>query len=229
MKLTDFFTDNNGVPFQDAAFKYEEPIKSTMGKVDHLAGGVGDDFSSVDVDLAQLSIGVQIEMEHTNDPDIATEISIDHLREDPKYYSKLIAAGLAKEFAPAANSGLGDSSSSINDLARTGGERIASSSNLKGSIGGTSNGQVVGRNSEPVVFKEDKSTTTYDEYKKIAEKTIEHLMRMARKKRKEYTAAEQQLTPSFVKSVLIGLGNSNPSLADKLNSLAPLAYKPKKS
>jgi hypothetical protein len=33
-------------------------------------------------------------MEHTDDEEIAREIAMDHLTEDPKYYTKLIRAGL---------------------------------------------------------------------------------------------------------------------------------------
>jgi hypothetical protein len=37
----------------------------------------------------QLKKGVKVEMEHTNDESIAKEISMDHLFEDPNYYTKL--------------------------------------------------------------------------------------------------------------------------------------------
>jgi hypothetical protein len=37
----------------------------------------------------QLEKGVKIEMEHTTDENIAEEIAMDHLWEDPKYYDKL--------------------------------------------------------------------------------------------------------------------------------------------
>ena len=37
----------------------------------------------------QLTKGVKVEMEHTNDPEKAKEIAMDHLWEDPKYYNKL--------------------------------------------------------------------------------------------------------------------------------------------
>lgn len=37
----------------------------------------------------QLAKGVKVEMEHTNDPEMAKEIAMDHLWEDPKYYNKL--------------------------------------------------------------------------------------------------------------------------------------------
>ena len=59
-----------------------------------LPGGVGDKTPSNIVDPTQLSIGVQIEMEHTNDPSIAKEIAMDHLWEDIKYYVKLVKAKL---------------------------------------------------------------------------------------------------------------------------------------
>jgi hypothetical protein len=37
----------------------------------------------------QLQIGIKVEMEHTSDKKIAEEIAMDHLYEDPKYYTKL--------------------------------------------------------------------------------------------------------------------------------------------
>ena len=100
----------------------------------------------------ELSIGVQVEMEHTNDDKIATEIAMDHLTEDPEYYSKLVAAGLANEFKSSANSGLGDPNQSINDKARIGNNSV-NNGNMGGSIGKTSNGQVDGRRSLPIVDK----------------------------------------------------------------------------
>lgn len=41
------------------------------------------------VDYAQLTAGIAVEMEHTPDPRIAREIACDHLTEDPSYYTKL--------------------------------------------------------------------------------------------------------------------------------------------
>jgi len=37
----------------------------------------------------QLAKGIKVEMEHTNDSEMAKEIAMDHLWEDPKYYNKL--------------------------------------------------------------------------------------------------------------------------------------------
>lgn len=36
-----------------------------------------------------LNKGIEVELEHTDDKDIAEEIAIDHLWEDPDYYEKL--------------------------------------------------------------------------------------------------------------------------------------------
>jgi len=44
---------------------------------------------SIEDILYQVSIGVKVEMEHTNDPKIAKEISLDHLFEFPDYYTRL--------------------------------------------------------------------------------------------------------------------------------------------
>jgi len=117
-----------------------------------LPGGEGDSTPPDQVDPTQLSTGIQIEMEHTNDPEIAKEIAMDHLTEEPKYYSKLVAAGLAKEFQAGTSSGFGDPNSSLNDAARIGMGGLKKG-NMGGSIGGTSNGEVDGRRSEPIVNK----------------------------------------------------------------------------
>jgi len=48
-------------------------------------------------DDEQLKLGISVEMEHTDDPKEAKKIAQDHLKEDPKYYSKLYKAGLIDE------------------------------------------------------------------------------------------------------------------------------------
>lgn len=45
-------------------------------------------------DKAELKKGIQHEKEHTMDEALATKIAVDHLLEDPKYYTKLGKAGL---------------------------------------------------------------------------------------------------------------------------------------
>ena len=46
------------------------------------------------VDPKELKMGIEVEMEHTNDPSEAKVIALQHLAEDPKYYTKLATLGL---------------------------------------------------------------------------------------------------------------------------------------
>jgi len=54
-----------------------------------LKGGKGDKLHPRDVDPNQLAMGIKVELEHTKDRKVAREIAMDHLAEDPRYYSKL--------------------------------------------------------------------------------------------------------------------------------------------
>lgn len=67
---------------------------------DRLPGGLADDKKPSDFEKDQLEKGVDVEMEHTDDPEIAKEIAMDHLEEskdlkdnkkpeDKKYYNEL--------------------------------------------------------------------------------------------------------------------------------------------
>ena len=44
---------------------------------------------ATEVDADELKMGIKVEMEHTSDTEVAKKIALDHLAEDPKYYSKL--------------------------------------------------------------------------------------------------------------------------------------------
>lgn len=46
------------------------------------------------MDPDQLKRGIEVEMEHTDDQAVAEKIAMDHLKEDPEYYSKLDSVGL---------------------------------------------------------------------------------------------------------------------------------------
>ena len=54
-----------------------------------LTSGTGSFITAFYLLKDELTKGIQVEMEHTNDSDIATEIALDHLWEDPEYYTKL--------------------------------------------------------------------------------------------------------------------------------------------
>ncbi|MDB4378139.1 hypothetical protein N9Z41_00065 [bacterium] len=50
-----------------------------------------------DVDPKELKMGIKVEMEHTDDPAKAKVIALQHLAEDPKYYTKLASLGLEEK------------------------------------------------------------------------------------------------------------------------------------
>lgn len=54
-----------------------------------LPGGKGDKAEPSDFDPHELKMGIEVEMEHTKSRKIAREIAMDHLSEDPRYYTKL--------------------------------------------------------------------------------------------------------------------------------------------
>ena len=56
---------------------------------DKIKGGLADEKKPYDFDKDQLQKGISVEMEHTDSKDTATEIAMDHLTEDEKYYDKM--------------------------------------------------------------------------------------------------------------------------------------------
>ena len=48
----------------------------------------------------ELKKGIAVEMEHTDDKETAKKIALDHLEEDPKYYTKLATLGLEENHDP---------------------------------------------------------------------------------------------------------------------------------
>ena len=62
-----------------------------------IKGGKGDKLSPEDVCPKQLDIGKAVEMEHTSSTEKATEIALDHLAENDKYYSDLVEKGMVDE------------------------------------------------------------------------------------------------------------------------------------
>lgn len=60
--------------------------EQSVTEIDQLAKKHGVSQASI---MAQLEMGIEVEMEHTKDQDIALKIALDHLRERPDYYTKL--------------------------------------------------------------------------------------------------------------------------------------------
>lgn len=72
----------------------DHPLAGTRRNPERLRGGEADGMSPSEFDAQSLDIGTRHEMEHTDDPEIAREIAMDHLAEDPAYYDKLARCGL---------------------------------------------------------------------------------------------------------------------------------------
>lgn len=66
-----------------------QKVAAEAGWEDEISGGLADNKTPKDFNSSALAKGVKVEMEHTNDRKIATEIAMDHLTEDPNYYDKL--------------------------------------------------------------------------------------------------------------------------------------------
>ena len=77
----------------------ETPSEKLPGHVrdDLLPGGKGDGHSPSEFDRREVAMGLHHEMEHTDDPRKALEIAIDHLTENPHYYTELRASGIESE------------------------------------------------------------------------------------------------------------------------------------
>jgi len=105
-KFIRFQLSVSGNDVMDMGFKGKEIGKQIekMEKQNYLnedlaTGGLADDKSPMNVAkhhgvskdqiMRQLKMGVKVEMEHTNDPKLSTEIALDHLWVDPNYYTKL--------------------------------------------------------------------------------------------------------------------------------------------
>ena len=66
--------------------KLPEHVKKAL---DQLKGGLGDNKPDSAFDPKQLAMGRKVEMEHTDDPAKANEITKDHLTEFGNYYTAL--------------------------------------------------------------------------------------------------------------------------------------------
>jgi len=69
--------------------EYDEDEEDFEERKNPIKGGMGDKLNPEDVDKEQLEMGIKVEKEHTDDEEIAMDIALDHLSEDPEYYSKL--------------------------------------------------------------------------------------------------------------------------------------------
>jgi len=68
-----------------------------MELINTVPGGKGDKTNPKDVNQKQLEIGIAVEREHTDSDDKAEEIALDHLTENPEYYTELVESGIVDE------------------------------------------------------------------------------------------------------------------------------------
>jgi Protein of unknown function (DUF5661) len=70
----------------------KEPARRDLAAImvhkwkDHIPGGLAEGKKPSDFPAEDLVKGMTVEMEHTNDPEVACEIAMDHLTEKPNYY-----------------------------------------------------------------------------------------------------------------------------------------------
>lgn len=187
-----------------------------------LRGGVGDITAPEDVLPAELAMGVQIEMEHTSDVNIATEIALDHLTENPHYYTKLRQAGLANELDTVSPSGYGDPTSTFNQEDRLGNSvSCGPGNNIVGTMGKTPDGSVHGKaDSTPIIIKTididipEPTITTED----TSNEKFGTPAQWAKVAASYLAMAPNKITKSELQSALIGVRSSNKELADQLQA-----------
>lgn len=83
--------DDDGMSFEPKGDEVEQLAQDKEQVGDTLPGGLADDKSPHEFDPEQISMGIKVEMEHTDDPMTALEIAMDHLAEFPDYYTRLDA------------------------------------------------------------------------------------------------------------------------------------------
>lgn len=87
---------SRGVPSRDASGPHGRGDGPGGGRAD--GSGLADHLkkkgehrrgSAVRIDPRQLAMGIRVEMEHSDNREVAREIALDHLAEDPNYYTHL--------------------------------------------------------------------------------------------------------------------------------------------
>lgn len=106
-------TNNDEATGASSAGGFSAPLFSTIKKEtkesEKLVGGLADGKKVKDiakkhrVDISkiqkQISKGIKVEKEHTDDPNKAKEIAMDHVMENPKYYDELKKSGIDEKWS----------------------------------------------------------------------------------------------------------------------------------
>lgn len=99
-EIMDFFEDNPTPPDSDVhalserlgidTHEFESYIYSILGSFLGFGRAKEKGITEADVDPKELKIGIKVEGEHTNNPEVAKRIAIDHLAEFGDYYTRLL-------------------------------------------------------------------------------------------------------------------------------------------
>lgn len=87
--VTGYVAKYTSGPAMGETFAVTPSAMLRSARTDKLPGGLADTKDPSDFDPAQLAQGIKVELEHVDDETLALEIAMDHLVEDPQYYTKL--------------------------------------------------------------------------------------------------------------------------------------------
>lgn len=79
---------NDGMSLEPKGDEVAQLAQNKEERGEVLQGGKGDGKSPLEFEPDQIIMGMKVESEHTDDPMIAIEIVLDHLSEDPEYYTR---------------------------------------------------------------------------------------------------------------------------------------------
>lgn len=78
---------DDGMSLEPETDDIEQIAQDKEERGELIPGGKGEGKSPLEFDPEQIKLGMKVEMEHTDDPMVALEITLDHLTEDPEYYT----------------------------------------------------------------------------------------------------------------------------------------------
>jgi hypothetical protein len=108
-RLIDSYINMDDDMFDDMIQRSEDELGPDKYKFDDFEGGLSEGRKKKEpkqplhpnqIHPGELRMGVRVEMEHTGDPKKAEKIALDHLAENPYYYTALKLSGIESPSAP---------------------------------------------------------------------------------------------------------------------------------